>query len=194
MNLHADPEPDLMPPAFAEGLDDWSRGDGTPESPTYDEAENARLVRNDPDFGDCLEIRKVAPVERLRYMGEVPVRTGCFLRVTARLKVRRGPLPLARIAAWPGGAGGTAVADLPRVGPAVTPSGPEAVFEIAAVIGPEARTGVDLVWDRRVLFAHVGLDLIGPSGGVVRIEGVGVRDVTRSFRPLGRTLPGFEDL
>ena len=47
MNLHADAELDLMPPAFAEGLDDWSCGDGTPDSPTWEEAENARLARGD---------------------------------------------------------------------------------------------------------------------------------------------------
>ena len=65
-----------MPRAFAEGLDDWSCGDGTPESPTYDEADNARLVRGDADFGACLELRKIAAVQRLRYMGEVPLRPG----------------------------------------------------------------------------------------------------------------------
>ena len=57
MNLHAHAEVDLMPPAFVEGLDDWSRGDGTPESPTYDAAENARLAPGDADFGTCLELR-----------------------------------------------------------------------------------------------------------------------------------------
>ena len=35
MNLHAAGEADLMPPAFAEGLDDWSSGDGTPDGPTW---------------------------------------------------------------------------------------------------------------------------------------------------------------
>ena len=62
MNFHAAPEPDLMPPAFAEGLDDWSRGDGTPDSPTWEAAENARLTRDDADFGTCLESASSAPV------------------------------------------------------------------------------------------------------------------------------------
>src|SRR4051812_22955677 len=108
MNLHAHPELDLMPPAFAEGLDDWSCGDGTPDSQTWEGAENARLARGDEDFGTCLEIRLSAAVEQLRYMGELPVRAGSFIEVSARLKALRGPIPAARAAAWPGGAMGRA--------------------------------------------------------------------------------------
>lgn len=194
MNLHSRPEPDLMPPPFVEGLDDWSRGDGGPEGPTWEAAENARLALGDPDFGACLELRKVAPVERLRYMGELPLRPGSFLEISARVKALRGPLPRARIAAWPGGAGGWAVEDLPQLAAEAAIGADRAPVVIAAVIGPEARPGVDLVWDARALYAHVGLDLVGPSGGVVRIEGVAARDVTRRFLPLGRPLPGFEDI
>ena len=194
MNFHAHPEPDLMPPAFVEGLDDWSRGDGTPDSPTWETADNARLTREDADFGTCLEVRKLAAVERLRYMGEVPVRPGAYIEVAARLKAVRGALPRARIAAWPGGAQGGAVPDLPTAAAAAEIGGHGRIVEIAAVIGPEARAGVDLVWDPRVLYAHVGLDLVGATGGVVRIESVAVREVTRRFTPLGRALPGFEDV
>ncbi len=49
----------FMPPAFANGLSVWSRGDGTPGSPTYDGAPNGAFVPADPDFGGCLEILKV---------------------------------------------------------------------------------------------------------------------------------------
>jgi hypothetical protein len=191
MNLHAFPEPDLMPPTFAEGLDDWSCGDGTPESATYEDAGNARLVRDDPDFGACLELRPLAAVQRLRYMGEVPVRAGGYLEVAARLKAVRGTLPVARIAAWPGGALGQGVGDLPQRGPGVAIAGHGVVVGLSAVIGPEAAPGVDLVWDGRALYAHVGLDLLGAAGGVVRIEAVEVRDVTSRFAPGGRRLPGF---
>ena len=93
MNLHATSELDLMPPPFAEGLDDWSCGDGTPESATWEAAENARLARGDADFGTCLELRKIAAVERLRYMGEVPLRAGRYIEIGARVKALRGPLP-----------------------------------------------------------------------------------------------------
>ena len=193
MNFHATLELDLMPPAFAEGLADWSCGDGTPDCPTYEEAENARLARNDPDFGTCLELRKIAPVERLRYMGELPIRAGAYVEVAVRLKALRGPLALAQIAAWPGGRDGRLVPDLPMAGPVVGARGHGVVLELAAVLGPEARPGVDMVWDHRAIYAHVGVDLLGPVGGVVRIESVAVREVTRRFTPLGRVLPGFED-
>ena len=43
-----------------------------------------------------------------------------------------------------------------------------------------------------MLYAHVGLDLVGAAGAVVRVESVAVRDVTRRFTPPGRVLPGFE--
>jgi hypothetical protein len=191
MNFHADPELDLMPPPFAEGLDDWSRGDGTPDSPTYESTGNARLARGDPDFGTCLELRKTEDLTRLRYMGELPVRRGAFIRVTARLKVLRGPLPRARIAAWPGGAQGRGITGLPGAGPTVDLSRYDTVFEATAIIGGEARPGVDMVWDARVLYAHVGVDLLGPVGGVLRVESVAAREVTRDFTPLGRILPGF---
>ena len=81
---------------------------------------------------------------------------------------------------------------LPDAGPLTELTGHGRVVALAAVIGREARAGVHLVWDARALYAHVGLDLVGPLGGVVRIEGVAVRDVTRRFTPLGRVLPGFD--
>jgi hypothetical protein len=194
MNLHTHPEVDLMPPAFVEGLDDWSRGDGTPESPTYDAAENARLAPGDADFGTCLELRTTGPVARLRYMGEVPLMAGAYVEVAVRVKAVRGPLPRARIAAWAGGAQGRGVEGLPGAGTEVALPMHDAAVELRAVIGREARPGVDLVWDRRVLYAHVGVDVLGPVGAVVRIENVAVRDVTRRFTPGGRVLPGFEGL
>jgi hypothetical protein len=183
---------DLMPPAFAEGLDDGSRGDGTPDSPTWEAAEDARLARGDADFGVCLELRKVGPVARLRYMGELPVLRGAYLEVAARLKAMRGPMPQAQVAAWPGGAGGLGVPGLPETAVPVRLFAYDAVTEIRAVVGPASAPGVDLVWDERVLYAHVGLDLVGPPGGVIRIESIRVRDVTPRFSPAGRVLPGFE--
>lgn len=181
---------DLMPPAFADGLDDWSQTDGTPDTPTYDELDTVRIPRGDPDFGTCLEILKTRTVQRLRYMGEVPYRAGRFLEISARLKGLRGPLPMAQIAAWPGAAGGNAVPDLATTGSLESLVVHDAVVALRAVIGPEARPGVDLVWDTRALYAHVGLDLIGPSRGVVRIEDISVRDVTRAFAA-APVLPGF---
>ena len=194
MNMLAIPELDLMPPAFAEGLEDWSCGDGTPDSPTYEGADNARLARGDPDFGTCLELRKTSEVERLRYMGELPVRAGAYVEIAVELKALRGALPMARIAAWPGGMHGRLVTDLPTAAPAIALDRHDKVIRLTAVIGPEPRPGVDLVWNPRALYAHVGVDLLGPVGSVVRIRSVTAREVTRAFTPRGRALPGFEDL
>jgi hypothetical protein len=173
---------DLMPPDFSEGLEDWSRGDGTPDSPTYETADHVRIATGDPHFGTCLEMRKVEPIQRLRYMAELPIRPGAFVEVRTRIRVLRGPLPGARIAASPGGAHGRLVPDLPTAGPIRLCPQHDLVTEVCGVIGPCLRDGVDLVWDGRVLYAHVGLDLVGPTGGVVRIERLAVSEVTDRYR------------
>lgn len=191
MNVHAATAFDLMPPPFSEGLDDWSRGDGTPDSPGYAGSGDARIACGDPDFGTCLELRKTEPVQRLRYRGEVPVRAGRFLEIAVRLKGMRGPLPMAQIAAVPGGAHGRLIDGLPWDGPASAFRRDGAILSLRAVIGPEPFAGVDLVWDRRALYAHVGVDFVGPNGGVLRVEDVAVRDVTAAFSPSGPILPGF---
>ena len=178
---------DLMPPGFAEGLDDWSRGHGTPDSPTYERADYVRVAVDDPEFGPCLEMRKVEPVQRLRYMGEMPVPSGAFIEISARIKALRGPIPSVRVAAWPGGPHGRAVRDLPTAGPLLPIGCQDLVHTVRAVIGPEALPGVDLVWDGRAVYAHVGLDLLGPIGGVLRIENLAVRDVRERFEVAGGT-------
>jgi hypothetical protein len=179
---------DLTPPAFGEGLSDWSRGDGTPNAPTYETDECARVATGDADFGECLELRKVDPVQRLRYMGELPLRRGAVIEVRARIKALRGPLPGVRIAAWPGGFGGKGLPDLEQEGPETRLFAHEAVVEIRATLGRSVGGEADLSWDERALYAHVGLDLIGPTGGVVRIENLAVREIAQGR---GAALPGF---
>ncbi|CAN5734256.1 hypothetical protein BH23PSE1_BH23PSE1_09980 [soil metagenome] len=171
---------DLMPPAFEEGLDDWSTGNGTPDSRTYEGAAHVRLVSGDGDFGACLEMRKIETVQRLRYMAELPIPPGACIEISARLKVLRGPRPGARIAIWPGGPSGQAVSDLPNEGPITLTPRHGGIKLVRAVIGPAPRPGIDLVWDGRAVYAHVGLDLVGPDGGVVRIERIRVREVSES--------------
>lgn len=172
---------DLAPPDFAEGLDDWSSGDGTPDSATYESASHVRIAVGDPDLETCLEMRKIEAIQRLRYMAEMPVIHGRFLQVRTRLRTVRGASPGARIAAWAGGMHGRPVTGAPTEAPvAFLPAG-GAVRQVTAVIGPRPAVGVDLVWDERVLYAHVGLDLLGPTGGVVRIGRFAVEDVTARF-------------
>ncbi len=182
---------DLTPPPFVDGLCDWSRGDGTPPSPSYEASDTARIMRDDPDFGTCLEIRKVEPVQRLRYRGELPIRFGAAIQVRARLKALRGPLPSARIAAWPGGLGGRGFPDLPRSGPLSDLPSHGVAVELRAVIGRRLEDGPDLLWDQHALYGHVGLDLVGPCGGVVLIENLQVCEILSSS---AAALPGFERL
>ncbi len=168
----------LMPPAFSEGLDVWSSGDGTPGSGTYDGAANAALVPSDADFGGCLELVKTDGTQKLRWTGQTPVTPGCYLQVSARVKAVSGNLPGVRIAAWAGQAGGAHAPGLVETGPEVTLTSYGEVVELRAIIGTGARGGVDMAWGLGAAYAHVGLDLTGLNGGVVRIDDIRVEDVT----------------
>lgn len=171
----------LQPPPFAAGLDVYSSGDGTPGSDTYANAANAVFVPADQDFGGCLEILKTSGTQSLRYMGETPLLPGCYLRVTARVKAISGNLPSVRIAAFAGGAGGIAVAGVLTGGPSLALESYGDVVEVSAIIGAGARGGVDLVWGGSALYGHFGLDLTGPSGGIVRVDDLVIEDVTSVF-------------
>ncbi|WP_135501766.1 glycosyl hydrolase family 28-related protein [Roseovarius aestuariivivens] len=171
----------FRPPAFGQGLDMWSSGDGTPGSDTYAAAFNAAFVPADQDFGGALELQKTDTVQKLRYMGETPILPGCYLQIRARVKAVAGNLPTVRIAAWAGGAGGAAVTGVTLTGPAVSLTGYGDVVEVSAIVGTGNRGGVDMVWGREALYGHFGLDLTGPNGGVVRIDDLDIEDVTSVF-------------
>ncbi|MEM8591257.1 MAG: glycosyl hydrolase family 28-related protein [Pseudomonadota bacterium] len=171
----------FQPPAFANGLDVWSSGNGTPGSDTYNHAANASFVPADQDFGGALEIHKTANTTKVRYTGETPILPGCYLQVRARVKCLSGNFPSVRIAAWAGAAGGGNVSGVVQTGPSKALSSYGAVVEVSAIIGTGARTGVDMAWGTGALFAHVGLDITGPNGGVVRIDDIEVEDVSGVF-------------
>ena len=171
----------LMPPAFEAGLDVWSSGDGTPGSTTYDTIGTAAVVPGDTDFGSCLEVFKSGSVQQLRHTGETPILPGCYLRVRARVKAISGPLPTVRIAGWAGQAGGAEVLGLTTVGPSETLTNYGEIVEISAIVGTGPRVGVDLYWGEPVLYGHFGLDLTGPTGGIVRIDDIEIEDVTSVF-------------
>ena len=171
----------FMPPAFAEGLDQWSRGDGTPGSDTYQGAADAALVPADADFGGCLELLKTETVQKLRFMGQTPILPGCYLRIRARIKVVSGNLPSARIAGWAGTAGEAHLTGVTEIGPSVALDTYGEVVEISAIVGTGTRDGVDMPWGRAAIFGHFGLDLTGPVGGVVRIDDIEIEDVTSVF-------------
>lgn len=171
----------FMPPAFADGLDVWSSGNGTPGSDTYDGSPDAAFVPADADFGGALELLKTQSTMRLRYMGETPLLPGCYLQIRARVKAISGALPDVRIAGWAGGAGGAHVGGVDETGPTVTLTSYGDVVEVSAIVGTGSRGGVDMPWGTQALYGHFGLDLTGPNGGVVRIDDIEIEDVTRFF-------------
>jgi len=171
----------LMPPAFSQGLGVWSSGDGTPGSDTYDGAANAALVAGDADFGGCLELQKTDSTQRLRYMGETPILPGCYLRVTARVKAMSGALPTVRIAGWAGAANNSHVSGVIESGPGTTLSAYGEVVEVQAIVGTGSRSGVDMPWGLDAAYGHLGLNLTGANGGVIRVDDIVIEDITSVF-------------
>lgn len=167
----------LMPPPFAAGLGVWSRTNGTAGSPTYAGDANAAFVPSDPDFGGCLEILKTEAIQRVRWMGQVPILPGCYLRVTVRIKALSGSLPGVRIAGYAANAGGGLIGSVPASASTVSLTSYGTVATVRAVIGTGARGGVDMAWPG-VAYGHLGLDLTGPNGGLVRIDDIEIEDVT----------------
>jgi len=171
----------LMPPAFEDGLDVFSSGDGTPGSDTYDGAANALFIAADQDFSGSLELLKTSNTQRLRYMGQTPLLPGCYLRISARVKAISGSFPSVRIAGYPARGNGTRVSGLAEFGPATTLTDYGDVVEVSAIVGVGARGGVDMVWGTEPVYGHFGLDLTGPNGGIVRIDDIIIEDITSVF-------------
>ncbi|WP_281968105.1 glycosyl hydrolase family 28-related protein [Roseovarius nanhaiticus] len=171
----------FMPPSFSGGLGVWSSGDGTPGSDTYLNAPNAAFVPADQDFGAALELQKAQAVQRLRYMGQTPILPGCYLRVSVRIKAISGNLPTVRIAGRAGQPGGAQVPGVSQTGPETTISRYGEVVEVSAIVGTGQRPGVDMVWGPTATYGHIGLDLTGGNGGIVRIDDLVIEDITRVF-------------
>ena len=171
----------LAPTPFADGLDVYSKGDGTADSATYAGDVSAAFVPADQDFGGALELQKVTNVQKLRYMGRTPILPGTYLRVTARMRVLSGSIPSIRIGGTPARGNDGIVAGLPHYGPSVTPGGYGQVVEVSAIVGAGRRGGVDMSWGSEPEYGYFGIDLTGPNGGVVRIDDLTIEDVTTVF-------------
>lgn len=171
----------IMPPPFSAGLDQWSQTTGRPGTPTYDSAGFAAFVPTDPEFGGCLEIQKISATTRLRWMGEVPIIPGRYLRIRTRVKAMGGVLPDVAIAAWAGTASGSQVSGITTSGVVTSLTSYGTIVEISAIVGTGARPGVDMVWPLNVAIGHFGIDLTGPTGGVVRIDDITIEDVTSFY-------------
>ncbi|MES2435288.1 MAG: glycosyl hydrolase family 28-related protein [Pseudomonadota bacterium] len=171
----------LMPPPFSAGLALWSREDGLSGQGSYFGQANAAYVPSDQDFAGCLELQKTSAVQKLRCFQSIPCQPGMYLRVTARVKAISGALPTVRIAGWARSGSGTNVTSADQQGPDVALTGYGSVKTISAIIGSGNRPGVDMVWGTAPAFGHFGLDLTGPTGGVVRIDDITIEDVTDVF-------------
>jgi len=171
----------FTPPQFVDGLDVWSSQDGTVGQDTYASAANAAFVPADQDFGGCLEMQKTTATQKLRYMGQTPMLPGCYLRITARVKAVSGNLATVRIAGWAGDASDGHVDGLIEVGPSVTLTTYGEVVTVSAIVGAGVRNGVDMQWGGAPIYGHFGLDLTGPTGGVVRIDDIEIEDITGAF-------------
>lgn len=171
----------LTPRPFVDGLNVWSSQDGLAGSDTYANASNAAIVAADQDFGGCLELLKTSGVQKVRWMGRIPVEPGCFLRVTVRIKAISGNLPRVRAAATPVFGNGDLVFELPTSGEELELGAYGRVETVSVIFATSNRSGVDLTFDERAANVHVGLDLLGASGGIVRIDDIEVEDVTGAF-------------
>ena len=167
-------------PAFSDGLGNWSSQSGLPGEDAWDASPFAAFVPADQDFGGCLETFKQSPTQKVRCFLETPMPDGLYLRVTARVKAVSGAMPLVRIAGVPVAPGGAPLPGVTNGGPQVQLDTYGEVVTVSAIIGTGRRTGVDLRWPGAA-YAHVGVDLLGPSGGTVRIDDLTVEDVTSYF-------------
>ena len=171
----------LMPPPFSAGLNLWSREDGLTGQGSYASQSNAAYVPSDQDFGGCLELTKTLSTMKLRCFQSIPFEPGLYLRVTAKVKAISGALPAVRIAAWAGDSGGANVTTAVQTGPSVQLTSFGQVVTVSAIIGSGNRQGVDMVWGLAPVNGHIGLDLTGPTSGVVRIEDILIEDASDVF-------------
>lgn len=171
----------LMPPVFEAGLNLWSREDGLAGQGSWANQPNAAFVPADQDFGGCLEVQKATATLKLRCFQRIPFQPGLYLRVTARVKCLSGALPTVRIAGFAAAANGSNVAAAVQVGPGVALTSYGQVVTVSAIIGSGNRGGVDMNWGRTPAYGHLGIDLTGPLGGVVRIDDIVIEDATEVF-------------
>jgi len=171
----------LMPPAFEEGMDLWSREDGLSGQGSWANQSNAAYVPADQDFGGCLEVQKTTATLKLRCFRRIPFEPGLYLRVTARVKCLSGSFPSVRIAAFAATSSGANVASAVQVGPATAIDAYGEVVTIRAIIGSGNRGGVDMVWGTAPAYGHIGLDLTGATGGILRIDDIEIEDATEVF-------------
>lgn len=172
---------DLMPSPFVDGLDQWSSENGTSGSATYNGAANAAFVPSDQDFGGCLELLKTESTQKLRWTGQTPILPGTYLRVTAKVKAMSGTFPSVRVAGYAMDGSDNHVSGLDETAPSVALDTYGEVVTVTGIVAAGNRDGVDMIWGAAPEYGHFGIDLIGPSGGIVRVDDIEIEDVTGTF-------------
>ena len=173
---------ELMPPPFSDGLNVWSRQNGVPGSATYANSNSAQILLTDPDFDECLEIVTTQSPQKLRFTGQTPFTPGCYLRVSARIKVVSGVLPDLEIAGFPINSSGNVVTGVVTKGGSIAATQYDQIIEVSAIFGSGDRPGVDCVWGLEPVHAHFGVNIVGAaSGASVRVESIRIEDVTSAF-------------
>ena len=168
----------LMPPPFSAGLNLWSREDGRPGQGSYAGQANAAFVPADQDFGGALELVKSTTTQKLRCFQQIPMMPGLYLKVTVRVKCISGAFPAVRIAGFAALSNGNNVPGVVQAGPSIQLEQYGEVVELTAIIGAGLRGGVTMAWGASAVYGHIGLDLTGSNGGVVRIDDIEIEDVT----------------
>ncbi|KIN67291.1 hypothetical protein Z948_1004 [Sulfitobacter donghicola DSW-25 = KCTC 12864 = JCM 14565] len=171
----------LTPTPYSEGLAAYSSGNGTAGSPSYANSGNGAFVPADQDFGGALEILKTDSTQQLRYKGQTPIEPGCYIQVKARVKAISGNLPSVRIAAYAAQSNGNAISGVTTTGTLVPLTNYGEIVEVSAIIGVGNREGVDMVWGPTADYGHLGIDLVGQNGGVVRVDDIEINDVSSLF-------------
>ncbi|MEL7178772.1 MAG: glycosyl hydrolase family 28-related protein [Pseudomonadota bacterium] len=169
------------PLPFSAGLSLWSSEDGTPGTDTYAGSGSGVFVAADQDFAGCLELLKNDATQQVRYKGETPILPGCYLQIKARVKAVAGALPAVRIAGFASIGAGLPLNGVTTFGGAVQLTTYGEVVEVTAIVATADRSGVDLVWTGAA-YGHFGIDLTGPTGGVVRLDDITITDVSSAFQ------------
>ena len=171
----------IMPLPFSEGLDNWSSGNGTANTPDYTAQTYSGYVPADQDFGGCLEIYTESRSQQLRYMTQTAFGPETYLKVVTRVKLISGPKPSVRIAGFPRNRFGSQAVGEPQSAPQVFIPEYGTVYEISTIIGPSARADVGIVWSTAVETAHIGLDIIGATGTVLRVDDIEITNVANDL-------------
>lgn len=171
----------IMPLPFSEGLEHWSSGNGTTNTPDYTAQQYSGYVPADQDFGGCLEVYTESSVQQLRYKGQTPYGAETYLKVVARVKLISGPKPSVRIAGFPRTRFGGEATGEPQFAAQVFIPDYGTVYEISTIIGPSSRADVGIVWSTAVDKAHIGIDIIGATGTVLRVDDIEITNVANDL-------------